>query len=73
VDEAVDEAVDEVALAEVLSAFVASRLAKYKVPRKFIFVESLPRTPYGKVVKGDLRSLYLSKKSSSSSSSNDPR
>ncbi|HQQ77280.1 MAG TPA: long-chain fatty acid--CoA ligase [Thermoanaerobaculia bacterium] len=47
-----------------LAAFVEARLAKYKVPREFIFVASLPRTPYGKVVKGDLRSLYLSKKSS---------
>jgi fatty-acyl-CoA synthase len=52
-----------------LAAFVGERLARYKVPREFVFVDSLPRTPYGKVVKGDLRSLYLSKKSSSSSSS----
>jgi fatty-acyl-CoA synthase len=49
-----------------LAAFVEARLAKYKVPRDFVFVESLPRTPYGKVVKGDLRLSYLSKKSSSS-------
>jgi fatty-acyl-CoA synthase len=47
-----------------LAAFVEARLAKYKVPREFVFVDALPRTPYGKVVKGDLRSLYLSKKSS---------
>jgi fatty-acyl-CoA synthase len=50
-----------------LAAFVEMRLAKYKVPRDFLFVGSLPRTPYGKVVKGDLRSSYLSKKSPSSS------
>jgi len=50
-----------------MAAFVEARLAKYKVPRDFVFVESLPRTPYGKVVKGDLRLSYLSKKSSSSS------
>jgi fatty-acyl-CoA synthase len=56
-----------------MAAFVEARLAKYKVPRDFVFVESLPRTPYGKVVKGDLRSSYLSKKSSSSSSSDVPR
>jgi fatty-acyl-CoA synthase len=56
-----------------LASFVASRLAKYKVPREFLFVASLPRTPYGKVVKRDLQSLYLSKKSSSSSSSDAPR
>ena len=47
-----------------LAAFVEARLAKYKVPREFVFVDALPRTPYGKVVKGDLRSHYLSKKSS---------
>jgi fatty-acyl-CoA synthase len=57
------------AAAAELAGFVGSRLAKYKVPREFIFVDALPRTPYGKVVKGDLRSLYLSKKSSSPSPS----
>jgi fatty-acyl-CoA synthase len=46
-----------------MAAFVEQRLAKYKVPRDFVFVENLPRTPYGKVVKGELRSTYLSKKS----------
>jgi fatty-acyl-CoA synthase len=55
------------AVAVELAAFVEARLAKYKVPREFLFVDALPRTPYGKVVKGDLRSLYLSKKSSVSS------
>ncbi len=48
-----------------LAAFVEARLAKYKVPRDFVFVDSLPRTPYGKVVKGTLRDSYPSKKSSS--------
>ncbi|MDL2716257.1 MAG: alpha/beta fold hydrolase [Acidobacteriota bacterium] len=52
-----------------LAAFVEARLAKYKVPREFVFVDALPRTPYGKVVKRDLLLSYLSKKSSSSSSS----
>lgn len=41
-----------------LAEFLAGRLAKYKVPREFQFVESLPRTPYGKVVKGELRGKY---------------
>ncbi len=57
------------AVAAELAGFVASRLAKYKVPREFVFVDALPRTPYGKVVKGELLSSYLSKKSSFSSSS----
>ena len=52
-----------------LAEFVGQRLARYKVPREFLFIDALPRTAYGKVVKGDLRSLYLSKKSSSSFSS----
>ncbi|HEX2758763.1 MAG TPA: AMP-binding protein, partial [Thermoanaerobaculia bacterium] len=58
-----------------LAAFVERRLAKYKVPREFIFVDALPRTPYGKVVKGELLSSYLSKNSplSSSSSSDDSK
>ncbi|HEX5719107.1 MAG TPA: long-chain fatty acid--CoA ligase [Thermoanaerobaculia bacterium] len=45
--------------AEALSEFLAGRLAKYKIPREFRFVESLPRTAYGKVVKGELRQRYL--------------
>jgi fatty-acyl-CoA synthase len=52
-----------------LAAFVGARLAKYKVPREFVFVDALPRTAYGKVVKGELRSSYLSGKYSSSTSS----
>ena len=37
-----------------LALFLEGRLARYKVPREFLFVEALPRTPYGKVVKGEL-------------------
>jgi fatty-acyl-CoA synthase len=37
-----------------LGAFLAARLARYKIPKEFRFVEQLPRTPYGKVVKGEL-------------------
>ena len=44
---------------EELIDFLAGRLAKYKIPREFRFVESLPRTAYGKVVKGELRQRYL--------------
>ncbi|MEW5982630.1 MAG: long-chain fatty acid--CoA ligase [Acidobacteriota bacterium] len=42
---------------EELSAFLTKRLAKYKVPRRWVFVTELPRTPYGKVLKGELRAL----------------
>jgi fatty-acyl-CoA synthase len=45
--------------AEDLSGFLVQRLARYKVPKAFVLVESLPRTAYGKVVKGELRDRYL--------------
>lgn len=41
--------------AEELTAFLANRIAKYKIPRRFVFLDALPRTPYGKVVKEELR------------------
>jgi fatty-acyl-CoA synthase len=37
-----------------LAAFLAGRIAKFKIPREFVFLDSLPRTAYGKVVKGEL-------------------
>jgi fatty-acyl-CoA synthase len=43
--------------AEELSAFLVGRIARYKIPRRFVFMDALPRTPYGKVVKDDLRRL----------------
>ena len=45
--------------AEELSEFLASRLARYKLPKEFVFVPELPRTPYGKVVKGQLREQWM--------------
>lgn len=42
-----------------LSSFLAAKLAKYKIPKDYVFIENLPRTAYGKVVKGDLRERYL--------------
>lgn len=45
--------------ADELAAFLEETLAKYKIPREFVPVDSLPRTPYGKVVKGELRDRYL--------------
>jgi fatty-acyl-CoA synthase len=44
--------------ADALSAFLLERLARYKVPREFVFVDALPRTAYGKVVKGELRDRW---------------
>jgi fatty-acyl-CoA synthase len=60
-----DETWGEVAVAFVvgtasedeLTGWLTSRIAKYKIPRRFLFLDALPRTPYGKVVKADLASL----------------
>jgi len=40
-----------------LASHLTLRIAKYKVPRKFVFVDALPRTPYGKVEKEKLRGM----------------
>ncbi|TDD63259.1 p-hydroxycinnamoyl-CoA synthetase [Kribbella antibiotica] len=40
-----------------LREFLLGRLAKYKVPSRFEFVDRLPRTASGKVRKGDLRAV----------------
>jgi len=44
--------------ADELRSFLADKLARYKLPRDFIFVDALPRTAYGKVVKAELRESY---------------
>ena len=44
---------------EELGEFLSSKLARYKLPKQFVFLPELPRTPYGKVVKGELRERYL--------------
>jgi acyl-CoA synthetase (AMP-forming)/AMP-acid ligase II len=38
-----------------LRAFCAERLADYKVPRDYTFLDELPRNPTGKVLKRELR------------------
>ena len=44
---------------EALKEHLATRLAKYKIPREFKLVEALPRTPTGKVMKYKLREEML--------------
>ncbi len=44
--------------ADELIAFTRERLAGYKLPRTVDFVEELPRTPSGKVLKRELRERY---------------
>lgn len=43
---------------EELTAFLQSRLAKYKIPRIYHFVSALPHTPTGKVMKYRLREMF---------------
>jgi acyl-CoA synthetase (AMP-forming)/AMP-acid ligase II len=33
-------------------------LAMYKLPREVVFLDSIPRTPTGKIIKKDLRKKY---------------
>jgi long-chain acyl-CoA synthetase len=46
--------------ADTLIGHVRSHIAGYKVPRRVEFVASLPRTPTGKLVKGELRQQFSS-------------
>jgi fatty-acyl-CoA synthase len=58
-----DETWGEVAVAFVvgeasegdLASWLEERLARYKLPRRFLFLDALPRSPYGKVEKAKLR------------------
>jgi acyl-CoA synthetase (AMP-forming)/AMP-acid ligase II len=50
-----DGDVDQEALREKLKAHVKDNLARYKVPREFVFLDELPRNATGKVRKLDLK------------------
>ena len=41
-----------------LTKYVKEKLASYKAPAYYVFVEELPRNPMGKVLKTELRKLY---------------
>ncbi len=45
-------------LADALLAYVRAEIAHYKVPRSVVFVDELPRTPTGKLVKHRLRERF---------------
>lgn len=42
-----------------LEEFVRSRVARFKTPREWHFVEDLPRNPSGKILKRDIRQAYV--------------
>jgi acyl-CoA synthetase (AMP-forming)/AMP-acid ligase II len=46
------------ALDRELRAFVAERLARHKQPREIRFVEAVPRTPSGKILRRELRKVF---------------
>ena len=43
--------------------FLTTKLARYKMPKAVCFLDSLPRTPYGKVVKSELNQWYRQRQS----------
>jgi len=43
-----------------LCGFVAERLTSYKQPRQIHFVDALPRTPSGKILRRELRKIFSS-------------
>ena len=45
-------------LERTLLEYVRARIARYKAPRSIDFVDELPRTPTGKLVKGPLKAKY---------------
>lgn len=49
------------ALEQEIIEFVKSRIASFKAPKSVDFSNTLPRTPTGKLVKGELRDRYWSK------------
>jgi long-chain acyl-CoA synthetase len=51
-------------LAEELLTYVRGRIAHYKAPRTVDFVDELPRTPTGKLVKRRLRERYVAQAAS---------
>ncbi|HJW92038.1 MAG TPA: hypothetical protein VJ901_00335 [Thermoanaerobaculia bacterium] len=44
---------------EELNAYLGAHIAKFKLPKRYIFIDALPRTPYGKVEKAKLAETAL--------------
>ena len=43
---------------EILNQFMRTKMPAYRVPRKYLFVQELPRNAMGKVTKNDLKILF---------------
>jgi len=48
---------------EELKLFLKSHLSPFKVPKEYIVVEEMPKSPAGKILKRELRKRFLEKKS----------
>lgn len=44
---------------EELRAFCGERLARYKIPKRVVFTDALPYSPYGKVMKAKLKKRFV--------------
>ena len=44
---------------EELQAFCSQHLARYKIPKEIIFTDALPYSPYGKVMKTELKKKFV--------------
>jgi long-chain acyl-CoA synthetase len=44
---------------KVLRDFLSEHVAHYKIPRRFIFIKDLPRTATGKILKKEIRKMYM--------------
>ena len=53
----------EVTEEEIIS-YCQGKLAKYKIPKKVVFVEALPRTATGKILKKELKAQFIDQASS---------
>ncbi|HSM70035.1 MAG TPA: long-chain fatty acid--CoA ligase [Anaerolineales bacterium] len=45
--------------ADELLKFCSGRLAKYKIPKRIEFVDTMPYSPYGKVIKAELKKQWI--------------
>ncbi len=44
---------------KLLRDFLSEHVAHYKIPRRFLFVDELPRTATGKILKKEIRKMYM--------------
>lgn len=49
-----------VPLQEEVNTFLLTRIGRHKLPKRYVVLEVLPRTAYGKVVKGELKKMLES-------------